>query len=165
VLGVVTQRCTVKLLQRLGVPPHPEPPPSSTRLGDWYANLLYTRPTQLVLFVSERTLLPVVVPARPVGALLECVAGGLAAVLEGIGVDDVAIATEVGHMREVAVARTASRRVLGSMNDFAFNLGAHPRELSDLTAMALWLARTPCGPIAMESPDRLTRQLFATGSG
>lgn len=56
---MITIRCTQKLLRR--VHPTDEPRPSTTRLGDWYANLVFARPEQLVLCVSERTLLAVVV--------------------------------------------------------------------------------------------------------
>lgn len=35
-------RCTAKLLGRLEARPEQEPPPSTTRLGDWYATILRT---------------------------------------------------------------------------------------------------------------------------
>jgi hypothetical protein len=54
-----TLRCTKKLLTRLKVKPDPRPPPSTTKLGDWYADVLNLGRERLVLCVSELTLLPV----------------------------------------------------------------------------------------------------------
>ena len=59
-----TLRCTKKLLTRLRVKPELRPPPSTTKLGDWYADTLDLGHERLVLCVSELTLLPVVVPAN-----------------------------------------------------------------------------------------------------
>jgi hypothetical protein len=61
---VFTLRCTKKLLARLGASPALDDVEPTTRLGDWYANLLFRPGGQVVLFVNERTLLPVIVKAR-----------------------------------------------------------------------------------------------------
>ena len=58
-----TLRCTARLRKRLGTTKETASTPPSTKLGDWYAHLLFTRP-QLVLCVSDRTLLPVLIGAR-----------------------------------------------------------------------------------------------------
>lgn len=72
-------RRTQKLLDRINLSPDPEPVPPDTVLGDWYANLLRVGRTQLVLAVSERTLLPVVVPAREGRTVARRVAEAMAA--------------------------------------------------------------------------------------
>jgi hypothetical protein len=61
-------------------------------------------------------------------------------------------------MKEVVFASTSSRTILGTMNDFDRMLIAEPG--TTLLAEALQLARAPCGPIGMESPDRATAALF-----
>jgi len=43
---------------------------STTRLGDWYANLVYRPGGQVILFVNERSLLPVLVAASPARSLV-----------------------------------------------------------------------------------------------
>ena len=48
-----------------------KPAPADTVLGDWYANLIRIGRIQVVLAVSERSLLPVVVPARDSRALVQ----------------------------------------------------------------------------------------------
>ena len=60
---MITLRCTKKLLDRMRVKPDMQPPPSTTKLGDWYADTLNMGRERLVLCVSELTLLPVVEPA------------------------------------------------------------------------------------------------------
>jgi hypothetical protein len=102
---VFTLRCTVKLLTRLKVPLALAPIAASTRLGDWYANLLFTRPAQLVLCVSERTLLPVLVPARELETLLPRFRRTVRDVLEAIGVTEHAVCHEEREMADVAIGR------------------------------------------------------------
>jgi hypothetical protein len=46
-----TLRCTKKLLDRMRVKPDPLPPPSTTKLGDWYADTLNLGRERLVLCV------------------------------------------------------------------------------------------------------------------
>jgi len=43
---------------------------STTLLGDWYATYLPWRPRQVALLVSERTLLPLLIPLAPASTLL-----------------------------------------------------------------------------------------------
>lgn len=81
-------RCTKTLLKRLKVRPDESPRPSTTMLGDWYANLLLTRPKQLVLCVSERTLLPVLVEAAGRETLAHRLRDATIDVLRAIGVPD-----------------------------------------------------------------------------
>jgi hypothetical protein len=56
----------------------------------------------------------------------------------------------------VPVAKTASRRVLGFMNDFAWMLEVDPREPTSLLDRALLLAESHCKPIGMDNPRRAT---------
>ena len=59
---MVVLRCTQKLLGRLkqvGDMPSVE---SSTRLGDWYGNILRIGRRQYLLFISQRSRLPIVIP-------------------------------------------------------------------------------------------------------
>ena len=61
-------------------------------------------------------------------------------------------------MSEAVLARTASRSVLGVMNEFV-HLADNCRWIEksvDLVELSLWLAQTPCGPLydTHISPDR-----------
>lgn len=52
---MLTLRCTQKLMRRLKVPTKVGTHAPTTVLGDWYANLIYARPQQLVLCMNERS--------------------------------------------------------------------------------------------------------------
>ncbi len=119
-----TLRCTRTLLKRLRAQPNASPPPPTTRLGDWYGNLLYTRPQQLVICVSERSLLPVVVPSR---------------------------------------GSAPTRQILGSMNDFASILETYLAHGDSLIEASLRLAKAPCSPIQMRSPNEVASELLGRG--
>lgn len=155
-------RCTARLLTRLNVKPEASPEPPSTRLGDWYAHLIFTRPAQLVLCVSERTLLPVLIPARDIGSFVPRLREAVADVLRGLNVPDEAILEEEEAMADAIVAKTASRQIVGSMNDFVRMLAAYrgPLASTPLLDLALWLAETPCGPLRMNTPRDETVRLF-----
>lgn len=156
-------RCTQKLLDRINASPDPEPAPSDTVLGDWYANLVRAGRTQVVLAVSERTLLPVVVPAREGRTVARRIAEAVEPMLSSIGIPAEAVIAEHDAMRDVAIAKTASRRVLGSLNDLAFQLQVGLQHFPDRTLLdhSLWLARTPLKLIEYGSPDRATVAAFA----
>ena len=156
-----TLRCTAKLLTRLKAPLATAPIAPSTRLGDWYANLLFARPAQLALFVSERTLLPVLVPARELETLLPRFRRMVRDVLEALGVAEHSVRNEEREMADVAIGRTASKRVLGSMNDFAWMVDGYLEGTTSLLDVSLRLAETPCSPLEMDTPRRTTVAVFA----
>jgi hypothetical protein len=145
---VVTIRCTQKLLRRIQKD-GATPPPSTTMLGDWYAHIQFARPEQLILCVSERTLLPVVVTARDAHALGVRLATSLRDVLLRLGVPTPHVDAEQIEMSLASFGPTQNRRVLGTINDFMFQLSwyFHDHPAAPLADASLWLARTPCKPI------------------
>ncbi len=154
-----TLRCTGKLLKRLGGPNETSPAAPTTKLGNWYGHLLFTRP-QLVLCVSELTLLPVLLPARDASTLAPRLREGVVRTLQVLGVSDTAIAAEKAAMAQAVIGKTASRQVLGSMNDFVFMLDAYFNRHETLLDVALHLAETPCGPLRMSTPRDETIRAF-----
>lgn len=83
---MTTLRCTAKLLKRLGIANPGEPPPPKNVLGDWFANIIYTRQGHYVLLVSERSLLPVLTTARDLHNLERRFFNQLAEVLSSLGI-------------------------------------------------------------------------------
>lgn len=156
--GMVVLRCTQTLLKRLHQRPVEDAPASSTVLGDWYANILWVYRKPLVLAVSARTLLPVLLPARDPASLGPRLTAALGHVLAALGIPARRIEEEQRQMAQITFARTISRQVLGTMNDFDRMLDPAPGQ--SLISAALELADAPCGPIGMESPDRATVNLF-----
>ena len=116
---MVVLRCTQKLLVRLkqvGDLPTVE---STTRLGDWYGNILWIGRRQRLLFISERSRLPVVIPIREGKRLGAVFPDAVCEVLAIVGVSAADIAEERSRMSELAFGRTRNRSLLGTLTDFA----------------------------------------------
>lgn len=161
--SMVVFRCTRKLLRHVEhtAGHQSEAAKSTTRLGDWFANVLSVRRQHVVLAVSGVTLLPVLVTAAPYKTMIPRFVEAVGQVLQALNVDDAKIAAEHEGMQDVIVAKTNDRRVLGSMTDFANMLDVYLDERT-LTEVALHLAEAPCSPIGMKSPREATVALFST---
>lgn len=156
-----TLRCTAKLLKQMRTTPAPTPPASTTRLGDWYTNRIQVGRTPIVLAVSEKSLLPVLLPARGVAKLPTLLPDAVAEVLAFLEIPEDAIRAEIAAMKEgCVVAKTASRVVLGSMNDMARMTEAHIRSGSPLQDTSRYLTTVPFSPLKMHRPMRITQGLF-----
>jgi hypothetical protein len=140
------------------------PAASTTLLGDWYANILFVRPEHLVLCLSEKTLLPVIVQAKDVKSLPRRVAEATEQVLRAVGIPEAEIEAELAEMQQGYLATTASRKVLGCLNDFMFHFELQYKELSGLTLLehALRLAEMPSAVLEFAFPNEATSALFAT---
>lgn len=154
---------TRKLLARVKRPAR-DPVEPTTFLGNWYASALLRRPQQVALFVNETTLLPVFVELAPAKDVAARFPETLGTVLEALDVPTDLVLQERLAMREVAFAKTASRSILGSMNDLA-SLAAHHlssgRFRDDLAGLSVFLADTPCSPLRLGDgfPDQAVRAL------
>lgn len=128
-----TLHCTRKLLDRIK-PEISSLGPSDTVLGSWYATALFWKP-QIALLVSERTLLPVLMPLAPAATLARRFPAQLALVLKEHGIAADFIAQEVWRMGSVHYAKTSNRSVVGILNEFLrqaeFWLGAYGYEKGD----------------------------------
>ncbi len=163
---MVAIRCTKKLLRRIGAPT-PVTEPATTRLGDWYAKPVAIGHQRLILLIAEHTRLPVVMWARDVKYLALNFPDALARVLEGLGIEAAAAEREVAATREAVIAKTESRSLIGTLNDFSFMLQWQLPDSPDLDLLeaALDLSHTPVLPLGPGGlPDSLTRELFAPGA-
>ncbi len=159
---MVVFRCTQRLAKRFALELAEDSPASTGTLGDWYANLLNIGHTRLVLCLSERTLLPVLLPARK-AEFPGRFSAYLAPVLHGIGIASGLVEAEIASLGDVAFARTRSRSVLGALNDFAFNAAArlqHPAGPGRLIEAAVELADMPSKPIGQRAPQDVVHELF-----
>lgn len=155
-------RATKKLLDCFDPPDPDEGLASTTLLGDWYATAWFWRP-QVALLVSEVTLLPVLMPLAPAATLLQRFGRQLELVLAAHGTPAEFIDGELREMGQVRLAKTASRSVVGIMNEFGYPADAWRQDEPDLLALAVHLAATPCGPLYQRhvSPDRELAALVA----
>ncbi len=155
-------RCTQRLLARVKVATELAPPSSTTRLGDWYANLVHIQRRQLILAVSEQTLLPVLIPAAPIASLVPRLRAGITEVLQQLGLPKIDVDRESVQMEAVVFARTANRQVTGVMVDFAKALEFYVQDGASLAETSLQLAHTPCSPLyeTTITPERATVALL-----
>lgn len=147
-----TVRGTKKFLDRVGRPV-PDPPASSTVLGDWYANVLFWRP-QVALFVNASTFVPVLMPLAPAAGVVGRFPAAMAEVFATLGIDPRFVEAETTEMESVVLAKTASRQVLGVMNEFVFmaehTISTGRSNPDDLVGLSVWLANTIVGPISRD---------------
>lgn len=156
---------TKKLRDRVKAPLGEPVGAPSTALGNWYATALFWQP-QVALFVNEGTLLPVLVPLAPAKTVADRFPEHLEAVLYALGTDPRFVAAEVAATTDARWAKTASRSVVGIMNEFSYLAEAdraHERS-DDFVSMAVRLAGTPCSPLYKRHsfPDRELAALVAT---
>ena len=156
-------RCTRRLIDKLQVSAVVNPPQPTNRLGDWYGNILFIGHHRLIIFVSEQSLLPVIMPLREQKQLLPNFHLRLSELLLRLHVSEKAVSNELAEMRKASYALTSNRSVLGTMNDFAKNAGIYIQMHDDfnLLDLELWLAETPCGPKVYRYPNKLAPQLLA----
>lgn len=162
---MLTLRCTQKLLRRMSERPTETESKPTTLLGDWYANILFSKP-QLVLCISERTLLPVVVRAKEIQLLGDRFAGAVRELLTVLEIAPRLIDQELAQMQGLRFGRTINKRVLGSLNDFMFQLDCSVHDEPDMPLLlrSLELGQIPCSPIGFKFPTEATVELFASGS-
>ena len=164
---MVVLRCTHKMLVRLKQVGDLPPVESTTRLGDWYGNILRIGRRQHLLFISERSRLPVVLPIGESKRLRAVFPDAVCERLAMIGVAATDIADERMRMSESAFGRTRNRSLLGTLSDFAFmaQLGnARRTESESPEELMPFLSQTPILPLDGASPIDLTRAAFEVHS-
>lgn len=115
-------RCTAKLLKAMRAKPIASPMPPRNRLGDWTANLIRVGRIQLVLAVSEPTRFGVVIDAAPYATIPFRLTQRIFKALLFIDVPADLAATEAEAMTPLQIATTNSKSVLGTINQFAFEV-------------------------------------------
>jgi len=165
---MITLCCSLKVRKRLGLLDKlPPPKPATNVLGNWYVSLQHFGKLQMILAISEASLLSVVFPARDLRLTLERnLQAGLGGVLLALGVNDKLVTREQQEMEEVAYATTTNRSVIGSMNQLGMFLSYELERTADLLSLALRLSNIPMtaskgkGANTHPFPDIVTRELF-----
>ncbi len=164
---MVVLRCTQKLLVRLKQVGDLPPVESSTQLGDWYGNILQIGRRQYLLFISERSRLPVVIPITESKRLATVFPDAVCERLAIVGIAAGDIADERKRMSELSFGRTRHRSLLGTLNDFAFMAqsgDARRTEPESPEELMRFLSQTPILPLDGASPIELTRAAFGRQS-
>jgi hypothetical protein len=162
---MMTLRCTRRLLKWLKAVPANNTSPATNALGDWYANLLFTRHHRLVYCINERSLLSVLIPVKGIGSIESSFINAVHDLLCQLGFPMEIVAHETEKMKPIQIGITQSRVVLGSMTDMTFQsricLEKHGH---DLLKIAELLSDTPCSPLKQGFPIKVARDLLQAGS-
>lgn len=149
-----TLRCTQRLLRRLPLALTSPRLTPTTKLGDWYATLLFLRHQHLVLCTSERSLLTVIVPAKNPDMLPVRLRNAAHSLFHVLQLPEPGAASEIDEMKQLVVGKTVNRSVLGSMNEIVDHCRWHAanRPTLNLRALELELAEMPVQPLDFKFP-------------
>ena len=160
-------RCTQKLLKLIGIPRVIQGEDTGTALlGDWYANLLVIARQRALLFTNESTLYSFAVLEVRKGMLTRFAEVFIEQLKLNLAHEDIpsyVIERLVAEYRDMGIAGTASRRVLGSMNDLADMLAYYVQEVggpaaSQVLAINRQLNRSPHKPLGWKVSIEVLRE-------
>jgi hypothetical protein len=163
---VITLCCTQKVRKRLKLTATPPGLIAADhRARDWCVNLVRFGRQQVVMATSERSLLTVLLPARELRqSLVPNLQRAAQDLLTVLGIPPDTISREIAAMQPVAFASAVNRRVLGSMNEFAWQLGAYLDRADDPLELARYLSDTPMSAVGSKSrlgiPADVARELL-----
>jgi hypothetical protein len=158
--------CTKIVRDRLRLPAQlAAPVQPSTRLGNWYIHLARFGRNQIVLATSERSLLTVLLPARQLRERIEIsFQAALAELLAALQLPAQVVSRELAAVKPISFAAASNRRVIGSMNEYAWQLGSYLARTADLLELSLQLNNTPMSAVGSKSsygfPDEVARDLL-----
>lgn len=145
--------CTKVVRTRLGLPIQlPAPVQPGARLGNWYVHLARFGTQQIVLATSERTLLTVLLPARRLRESIEInFQSAVAELLVALRVPMHIVRHELTAMQPISFAVATNRRVVGSINEFVWQLENYMTSTHDSLSLSLHLSDTPMSAIGSKS--------------
>ena len=126
---------------------------SDTALGDWFALDFVLSRKQFIMCVSQKSRLAVVVNAAPYSTFTDRIQNAICDFLKVIGVTDSNIDSERLKMTPVVIAKTDDKSILGTMNDYRFQLEYNDNvgrlDLNDPLKMSMYLSKV----ISLVLPD------------
>jgi hypothetical protein len=122
---------------------------SNTKMGDWYVDYLYRSPFHLALFTSEKSLLPIIIPATPLDTIFYRFKNQLTLIFRIIGINERLIENEILNMQDGIIMKTRSRSILGTMNDVKYCMGDYKynNDPTTLINLTMEMAEMPCQSI------------------
>jgi hypothetical protein len=156
-------RCTAKLLKAMKARPVADPAPASNKLGEWTATLVRVSRIQLVLAVSEPTRFAVAIDAAPYATIAERFSQALFKALLDLGITADMAATEAEAIKPIQLAKSNSRSVLGTLNQFAWQAecAIYSRDACSAVGLTRDLARMiVLKPKGIDFPADRVREAF-----
>jgi hypothetical protein len=145
--------CTKIVRDRLRLPAQlPSPVQPSTRLGNWYVHIARFGRNQIVLATSERSLLTLLLPARQLRERVEIsFQTAVAELLAALQLPAQVVSRELSAVQPISFAAASNRRVIGSMNEYVWQLGSYLTRTGDPLELSLQLSKTPMSAIGSKS--------------
>jgi len=157
-----TLRCTQKLLKKFRIDGQLKSNSPTTTLGDWYANILYSRQGHFIICISENSLLPIILSAKDLDRFVPKFIGRIREILILLDIQAILVETEIEQMNPFYYGRTKNRVTLGTLSDYMkdlkymLKLDTAKSELD----WSLYFAETPCGPLKYRTSIEVTKELF-----
>lgn len=163
--------CTQKLLQEIKAPvvDLKNITQDNSGLGNWYCNLFRFNRRKCLIFTNELTLYSFFiygVMKKDIESLPDLFRKNLVLNLKQSLIDDRIIETIIAEYKEIGFCKTASRSVLGSMNDFTGNFTFRLAHIWELTEREIFITsymsnETPMGALKYRYPVEVLRDLIA----
>lgn len=148
-------RCTQKLLKKNPGPVTDHEDSLTPILGSWHANLIRLGHSPVVLCANDISLLTILVRGKDFPRFVLSFRERIAWRLRRMGVSERAITVELAAMENVKMARSNSRSVLASMNDFVRHLRwrvGDDFDISQLDELENMLSQIPMGALKYQYP-------------
>ena len=118
-----------------------------------------------MLATSERSLLTVLLPARQLRERIEIsFQAALAELLAALQLLAQVVSRELAAVEPISFAAASNRRVIGSMNEYVWQLGSYLARTGDLLELSLQLNNTPMSTVGSKGsygfPDEVARDLL-----
>jgi hypothetical protein len=137
---------------------------STTCLGDWYAMDIILDRKQFVICVSSGPRLAVILVAAPYASIPNRVCEAVAELLTAIGISEANIQLERDKMNQVVLAKTMSKSILGTLNEYRHQLEAlmHSDRVGkdEALKMSLYLSEIVSLALPEVYPRRAAFKLF-----
>lgn len=111
-------RCTAKLLKSIKAVPESDVPAPANCLGDWSANVVRYARKPFVIAVAEHSRIAFILPAAPYATLVDRFLEDLPYLLRYLHIPEAQIESEMATMAPMRIAKTNSRSVLASINNY-----------------------------------------------
>lgn len=138
-------RPTASLAKRMKIKLKPSELKSDTSLGDWFALDFVLSRKQFIMCVSQKSRLAVVMDAAPYATFPDRIQDAICEFLKVIGVTDANIDSERLKMSPTILAKTDDKSILGTMNDYRFQLEYNDNigrlDLNDPLKMSMYLSK------------------------
>ena len=132
-------------------------------LGAWHVNLIYVNRRKAVLFVNDITLFKCIVlnlKRESIKKLSNVFRENLSHILISEGFSGEVIEKVMQEYTSIEYAKTHSKSVLGSMNDFAFHYKHHIQNGEFLPDIIHKLNRMPMGALNFNYPIDLLHEIL-----